>query len=212
MSEQPIDSGNNTVARQARELLIPTKEEVIFYTVLSLLILGVLNYRIFVELLAEGSGIEAVDGSTLIDPRLTYVIYQTTPAFGTAAVLAFWMVVGGIVYAFMWFLRSLALQGQEDSATLDATPARLRNTYRHGLISRYSALSASIVGLLGYVFFLFAWLLPLLSKKAVLWATVGTSTSSFVWLFTAVAGLVVGFIVLKVLLHVFRYLVGTVSH
>lgn len=212
MSSPSISSSNKTITQQAKELLTPSKEETVLYIILSVALLGVLNYRVFVQLLTGGSDIESIGGGTLIDPSLTYVIYQANYALGTAIVVTFWMIVGSIAYAVVWFFRSLALQAKEDSENLDLTPEQLRDNYKHSLISRYSALLAITVGIIGYALLLFTWVLPVLSKKVVTWATVDTSLSSYLWLLASIAILALGFFMLKILIHIFRYMMGAVSH
>lgn len=203
-------SHNESTFGQAKDFLIPSKEEVILYLTIAVVILAALNYRVFIELFTRGSGLEAVDSQALMDENLTLIIYQANLGLGTATVSAFWMIVGSISYAFVWLARSLALQAREDNASLDdVAPEAHRKGHKHRIISRYTAFFAALVGLAGFLGLFIGWILPSLSKKAVLWATVSTEYGSFLWLIGAVLGVALSLYILKLLLRTFGYMMAT---
>lgn len=201
-------SDNETKNQSIRAFLLPQKVEVLLYLTIAVVLLAIINYRAIMELVLNGSGVVSLDGLVFND-AITVAIYRAYEGLGSLSVLLLWMCIGSVVYAFGWFFRSITLSVRTDIVTTQSFSTTTSQPHSHSTLSKYSALFASLFGILGYVFFLLNSLLPRFSTWTFAWYT--NESGSLLLLPLAVICTALGLYVLKLLFRIVRYTIQTIS-
>jgi len=202
-------SENETKSQSIWSFLLPQKVEALLYVTIAIAMLAIINYRALVELALNGSGVSDLSNLVFSD-NVTIAVYRAYEGLGSLSVLLLWMFVGCIVYAFGWFFRSITISVRSDIENTESTAANpVTSSYAHSAVSKYSALFASLIAILGYVFLLLNALLPLFSRWTFAWY--GSAGSSWLILPLAIFGLAISLYVLKLLLRITSYTLRTIS-
>lgn len=204
-----IYSYNESLSKRLVNFLKPSVEEVFLHFLLAFILLASFNYKVFVELITTDNGLKNLESLALAD-NLTVVLYRANASLGTVTVFVFWLVVGAIMYAVVWFVQSLYSDLHEDIEGSNAVNvSHDKESYWQSAGSKYIAFFSILIGSAGFLYFVLTILVPFFSKQAVLVLTAPSDVMSYVRLVLAIVTIAICFYLGRILLHIIRYSVGT---
>ena len=170
MQEKQKESYNSRLAQSVKTFFPPSWLEILIYSLVACLLLGLLNYRVFLG----GVGINSGFSGTTLDGYLRDKLTGASDVIsrllqGRIASILFWAFLGSLIYMMIWVVQNLVINIENDVQAgkfvgLQAQTDR-RRAYWHSVISSKVFFICSLLVLIIYGIALVNFFLPLASKS-----------------------------------------------